>query len=283
MVDFDEFGPEKIIEVYHPKTGMHGVVVIDNTALGPGKGGIRMTPTVSVDEVSKLARAITWKNALADLPFGGAKSGIIADSKKLSQEHKNEIIRAFSEAIRPVCPSEYVAAPDMYMAEEEMRVFVEANGSKKSATGKPKDMGGIPHELGSTGFGVFHAALVAAHHLDISIEDSTFAIEGYGNVGAFASKFLTEAGATLVCASDSRGCIYNKNGIDHEKLEKIKEKGGSVVDYNPGTVLPNKDIIKVDADILITAAVPNLNCKRYRKNKVKTDSRGIKHTDDAER
>ncbi|MBI3190503.1 hypothetical protein HYZ41_02245 [archaeon] len=139
-----------------------------------------------------------------------------------------------------------------------MRVFVNANGSKKSATGKPKDMGGIPHELGSTGFGVFHAALIAADHLDIDIKKTTFAIEGYGNVGLFASKFLTEAGATLVCASDSRGCIYNKKGLDHEKLEKIKEKGGSVVDYNPGTVLSNKDIIKVDADILITAAVPNL-------------------------
>lgn len=258
MVDFDEFGPDKIIEVYHPKTGMRGVVVIDNTALGPGKGGIRMTPTVSVDEVSKLARAMTWKCAMADLPFGGAKSGIIADSKKLSSQQKKDIIIAFSEAIKPVCPLHYVAAPDMYMAEEEMRIFVEANGSKKSATGKPKDMGGIPHELGSTGFGVYQAALVAANYLDMDIRKATFAVEGFGNVGMIAAKYLTEEGAKMVGASDSRGCLYNKNGIDYTKLAEIKEKEGSVISYKPGEVLPNKDIIKLNVDILIPAAVPNL-------------------------
>ncbi|MCX6815238.1 MAG: hypothetical protein NT120_00100 [Candidatus Aenigmarchaeota archaeon] len=172
MVNFDEFGPEKIIEVYHPKSGMRGVVVIDNTALGPGKGGIRMTPTVGVDEVASLARAMTWKCAIADLPFGGAKSGIMADSKKMSPQQKKEIIEAFSEALKPVCPSQYVSAPDMYMAEEEMRIFVNTNGNRKSATGKPKDMGGIPHELGSTGFGVYHAALVGIEHLDMDMRRS---------------------------------------------------------------------------------------------------------------
>ncbi len=257
MVEFDEFGPEKIIEVYHPKTGMRGVLVIDNTALGPGKGGIRMTPTVSLDEVAKLARAMTWKCALADIPFGGAKSGIIADSKKLSSVQKKEIIEAFSEALKPVCPSLYVAAPDMYMAEEDMRIFVNANGGKKSATGKPKDMGGIPHELGSTGFGVFHAAMIAAEYLDIDIEKATFAVEGFGNVGEFAAKYLAEAGAKLVGVSDSKGTLYNKGGIDYNELLKFKQQAGSVTGYK-GTVLPNKDIIKLDADILITAAVPNL-------------------------
>ncbi len=253
----DEFGPEKIVNVYHPKTGMHGVLVIDNTALGPGKGGIRMTPTVSVEEVAKLARGMTWKCAVADLPFGGAKSGIIADSKKLSSIQKKEIIEAFSEALKPLCPSQYVAAPDMYMAEDEMRIFVNANGSKKSATGKPADMGGIPHELGSTGFGIFHATVVAAEHIGLDIRKSTFAVEGFGNVGAFAAKYLTEAGAKLVGVSDSKGCLYNKNGIDYNSLMKVKEETGSVTSYK-GTVLPNKDIIKIDADILIPAAVPNL-------------------------
>src|SRR3989344_1670236 len=98
MPHHDGFGPEKIVEVYHPKTGMHGILVIDNTALGPGKGGIRMTPTVDVNEVAALARAMTWKNALADLPFGGAKSGIIADSKKLSPAQKKDIVTAFARA-----------------------------------------------------------------------------------------------------------------------------------------------------------------------------------------
>lgn len=258
MVKFDDFGPEKILEVYHPKTGMRGFVVIDNTALGPGKGGIRMTPTVDMDEVSKLARAMTWKNAMADLPFGGAKSGIIADSKTISAQQKKDMIIAFSEGLKPVCPSLYVAAPDMYMAEEEMRIFVNANGSKKAATGKPKDMGGIPHELGSTGFGVYHSVLVTAEHMGIDIQKATFAVEGFGNVGLIAAKYLTEAGAKMICASDSKGCIYNKSGIDFAKLAAIKEKGNSVTSYKPGEVLQNKNIISVGADILIPAAVPDL-------------------------
>src|SRR3989344_5641451 len=258
MVDFDGFGPEKIIQVYHPKTGMRGVVVIDNTALGPGKGGIRMTPTVDMEEVSKLARAMTRKCAMAELPFGGAKSGIMADSKKLSPVEKKNIVIAFSEALRHVCPEMYVAAPDMYMAEEEMRLFAEANGSMKSVTGKPKDMGGIPHELGSTGFGVFHSTKVAAEHIGMDLKGATFAVEGFGNVGEFAAKFLTEAGARLVATSDSRGCIYNKGGLDFIKLKETKEKLGSVTNYSKGTVLSNKEIIKVGADILVTAAIPNL-------------------------
>src|SRR3990172_5251616 len=140
MIEFDEFGPEKIFEVYDPKTGMHGFTVIDNTALGPGKGGIRMTPTVSIEEVAKLARAMTWKCSIADLPFGGGKSGIRADVKSLTPEKKMDIIRAFSRGIKPICPSMYVAAPDINTAEEEMKVFVEANGTFNSATGKPADM-----------------------------------------------------------------------------------------------------------------------------------------------
>lgn len=257
MVEFDGFGPEKIIEVYHPKSGMHGYLCLDSTALGPGKGGIRMTPSVNMDEVAKLARAMTWKNALAELPFGGAKGGIIADAKKLSDQHKKEIVAAFSDALRPVCPDLYVAAPDMYFAEEEVRVFVETNGSMRAATGKPKDMGGIPHELGSTGFGVFHATLIAAEHMGLDIKGATFAVEGFGNVGEFAAKFLTERGAKLVGVSDSKGTLYKKEGINFVELDKTKKDTGSVVNYQ-GEVLPNKDIIKLDVDILIPAAIPNL-------------------------
>ena len=201
---------------------------------------------------------MTWKCAMAELPFGGAKSGIMADSKKLSPVEKKNIVIAFSEALRHVCPEMYVAAPDMYMAEEEMRLFAEANGSMKSVTGKPKDMGGIPHELGSTGFGVFHSTKVAAEHIGMDLKGATFAVEGFGNVGEFAAKFLTEAGARLVATSDSRGCIYNKGGLDFIKLKETKEKLGSVTNYSKGTVLSNKEIIKVGADILVTAAIPNL-------------------------
>ncbi len=257
MVNFDGFGPEMIVEIHNPKIGVRGFAVIHNTALGPAKGGIRMTPTVSIDEVSRLAEAMTWKCSLADLPFGGGKSGIVADPRTLSQEQKDEIIAAFSEAIKPICPSKYVAAPDINTAEHEMEIFAKANGSMQSTTGKPSSLGGIPHELGSTGFGVYHATLVALSHLGKNPKNVTFAVEGFGNVGMFAAKFLTEAGATLVATSDSKGVIYNEKGIDYKKLEIIKQKEGTVTRY-PGKILPNHNILSVNVDVLITAAVPDL-------------------------
>ncbi len=258
MVQFDEFGPERILEVYHPKSGMRGVVVLDNLSLGPGKGGIRMTPNVSIEEVSRLARAMTWKCALANLPFGGAKSGIIADDKTISKKEKKELIEEFSKALKTVCPSQYIAAPDMNTAEQEMEWFAKANGSKKSCTGKPKKMGGLPHELGSTGFGVYHAALVALKYKKMNVKNTTVAIEGFGNVGWFAAKFLSEHGAKLIAVSDSSGVIYNKKGLNFKQLAKIKDEKGRVTDYQDGTKLPSRDIIELDADMLITAAIPDL-------------------------
>src|SRR3989344_2055387 len=172
MVQYDEFGPEKIFEVYNPRVNMHGIVVIDNLSLGVSKGGIRMTPTVTVDEVANLARTMTWKNALADLPFGGAKAAIIADDKLISKEKKKELIQEFAKAIKPLCPSLYIAGPDMNTSEVEMEWFAKANGNKKSCTGKPKSLGGIPHELGSTGFGVAHSTLIAAKYKSLNIKIS---------------------------------------------------------------------------------------------------------------
>ena len=258
----DDWGPEKSIEVYDVKTGMKGFLVIDNTALGPGKGGIRMEPWVNEEEVFELARTMTWKNALAELPFGGAKSGIVADPKKMNKEKKVEIVSAFSRALKPVCPSMYVAAPDMNMGEEEMTVFAKENGDMKACTGKPKEMGGIPHELGSTGFGVYHAALVAAEHMGLDINGATIAVEGFGNVGSFVSKFIIAKGAKLIATSDSKGCIYNKDGLDFEKLSEVKKDTGSVINYKPGNILKNGKLFELEVDILIPAAIPDVITKK---------------------
>ncbi len=258
MVECDDYGPEKIIEVYHPKSGMRGFVVIDNTALGPGKGGIRMTPSVSMDEVARLARAMTWKCSLAGLPFGGAKSGIIADPKQMTPQQKDEYVRAFGQAIKIICPSMYVAAPDINTAEHEMQVLAKAVGSLKACTGKPRKMKGIPHELGSTGFGVFHATVVAAQFAKIDLKKATVAVEGFGNVGEFAAQFLVKHGAKLVAVSDSKGVIYNVHGLDFNRLKTIKKRHGTVTAYSPGDVLPNRSIITLPVDVLVTAAVPDL-------------------------
>ena len=140
MIEHDEFGPEKLIELYDPKTGMHGFLCVDNTSLGPGKGGIRMTPSVTLEEDFRLARTMTWKCSLAGLPFGGAKSAIIFDPKNNPIEKKKEIMRAFGKALKNIAPKIYIAAPDVNTGEQEMRWFVEGNGSLKSTTGKPKEL-----------------------------------------------------------------------------------------------------------------------------------------------
>ena len=264
----NRWGPEKILHVYDPKVGMRGVLVIDNTVLGPGKGGIRMTPTITTGEIFRLARTMTWKCALVELPFGGAKSGIMADSKRMPKEQKMELIRAFSRALKPVCPKFYVAAPDINTGEEEMAVFAKENGSMKSCTGKPASMCvkqgvecGIPHEYGSTGFGVAHVTVIAAKHRSLSIDDATIAIEGFGNVGSFVARHLTEMGAKVVAVSDSKGCVYNKKGLTYEKLVRVKKETRSVINYRPGNVLENKELFELPVDILIPAALPDVITK----------------------
>jgi glutamate dehydrogenase (NAD(P)+) len=261
----DEWGPEKILHVYDPKVGMKGVLVIDNTALGPGKGGIRMLPAVTTEEIFRLARTMTWKCALAELPFGGAKSGIIADPKQISKEKKMEIIRAFSRALKPVCPKLYVAAPDINTGEEEMAVFAKENGSMKACTGKPAHMCvkpgvkcGIPHEYGSTGYGVVQATSTAAKYVGLSIEGATAAIEGFGNVGSFVAKYLMQIGVEVLAVSDSKGCVYNPDGLEYEKLYQVKKETRSVINYRPGKVLDNKEIFELPVDILIPAALSDV-------------------------
>ncbi len=262
----DEWGPEKILQVYEPETGMKGILVIDNTTLGPGKGGIRMMPTVTIQEVFRLARTMTWKCALAKIPFGGAKSGIIADPKQMSEEKKIEIVRAFSRALKRVCPSLYVAAPDINTGEKEMAAFALENGSMKSTTGKPVQLCvkpgvkcGIPHEYGSTALGVVQAAFTAANYLDgLDIDNSTAAIEGFGNVGSFVTEYFSQIDVKIVAISDSTGCIYNSEGLNYEKLQDVKSKTGSVVNYRPGKVIDNKELLELSVDFLVPAALPDV-------------------------
>ena len=254
----DEIGPEKIIEVYDARVGLKGILVIDSTALGPGKGGIRMTPNVTVDEVFRLARVMTWKTAMADLPFGGAKSGIVFNPKEHSLEEKRKIMVAFGRALKHIAPRLYIGAPDVNTGENEMMWFVEGNGSLKSCTGKPADLGGLPHELGSTGFGVYLATLEAAKFCKMEIKGASVAVEGFGNVGSFAAKLLADAGAKIVAVSDSKGAVYDENGIDVQKIIEIKKSTGSVINYQAGRIIKHEEIFKLPVDMLIPAAMPDV-------------------------
>lgn len=265
LQDFgDDIGPEKVVQVYDPSTGMKGFTVIDNTALGPAKGGIRMTPSVNVKEVFRLARAMTLKNSLAGLPFGGGKSGIIFSKEQSSK--KDIFIKSFARSLRNLIPSEYIAGPDINTTEKEMKTFVQANGNFNAATGKPLDfcknikgrkVCGLPHELGSTGIGVSYATQVALKHARIPVEGAKIAIEGFGNVGYFTFKHLEEAGAKIVAVSDSKGCLYNESGLSFDEIEKVKREKGSVT-LGKGRMLPGHKLFELPVDVLIPGALPDV-------------------------
>jgi len=233
------------------------VCVIHNTARGPGKGGMRMVPDVTTEEVMGLARAMTWKNAMADLPFGGAKSGIKADPKKLTPAQKEAVMRAFARKIKDVIPSQYIAGPDMNTTEKEMAQFADEIGTPMACTGKPLSVGGLPHELGSTGFGVAISTRVAVEHMGKKLDGMTVAIEGFGNVGTFAMKFLTDWGAKVVAVSDSKGTIYDKSGLKYADLMRIKAEKGTVTAAK-GEKLEAAKLFELPVDILIPGARPDV-------------------------
>ncbi|MEK6925597.1 MAG: Glu/Leu/Phe/Val dehydrogenase [Nanoarchaeota archaeon] len=261
----DDIGPEKIVQVYDPVTGMRGFTVIDNTALGPAKGGIRMTPSVNVKEVFRLARAMTLKNSLAGLPFGGGKSGIIFD-KNIDSNKRDIFLKSFARSLRNLVPSEYIAGPDINTTEKEMETFVKAHGDFNAATGKPidfckvikgKKVCGLPHELGSTGLGVSCSTQVALKHAGIPLSGAKIAIEGFGNVGYFTFKHLEEAGAKIVAISDSKGCLYNENGLSFEDIARVKKDKGSVT-LGKGRMLPGHKLFELPVDVLIPGALPDV-------------------------
>ncbi|MBS3068833.1 Glu/Leu/Phe/Val dehydrogenase [Candidatus Micrarchaeota archaeon] len=255
QTNFDEYGPERILEVYDPKTKMHGVLVVHNTARGPGKGGIRLVSDITTEEVMGLAQAMTWKNALADIPFGGAKAGIKADPKTVD---KIALMRAFARKIRQLVPSVYIAGPDMNTTEKEMAAFADEIGDLKASTGKPSSIGGLPHELGSTGFGVAHSTRVALEHAKMPISGASVALEGFGNVGTFTMKHLEELGAKIVAVSDSKGTAFLASGFQYEKAMETKAKKGTITAYEGAKVLPAAELFTQQVDVLIPGARPNV-------------------------
>ncbi|RJQ28463.1 Glu/Leu/Phe/Val dehydrogenase [Candidatus Parcubacteria bacterium] len=264
----DPFGPEDVLRVYDAALGMTGFLVIDNTALGPGKGGIRMTSGITEEEVFRLARTMTWKNALAGIPFGGAKAGIVWPGG--SDEEKKTYIQSFARALKPFLPKKYIAGPDVNTGEREMQWFVEAAGNWRAATGKPAnycmavfgkegEKCGIPHEFGSTGFGIAHSTAVAAELCGINVKGAKVAIHGFGNVGTFAYQFLTEMGAVIVALADRGGAVFSEEGFDKAAIENLIAKPRCcLADIFPDKKIKAEDFWGVSADILIPASVTDV-------------------------
>ncbi len=274
---FDKVGPEYVVKVYDPTIGMLGILVIDNTIFGPGKGGIRMTSDITEEEIFRLARTMTWKNAIFDLPFGGAKAGIVWSGGSL--QLKKQFIQSFARAIKIFTPKKYVAGPDIGVGEKEIQWFVEEVDNWKSATGKPENLCikifkkwkkcGIPHEVGSTGFGVAQATKAAAEFLGLDIKKVKVSIHGFGNVGSFTYKFLTEMGAKVIAIADKSGVIFSQNGFNKKLLERIIQEKKGIIEYaGPVQKITREKFWSIPVDILIPASVTDV-IQENNKNKIK--------------
>jgi glutamate dehydrogenase (NAD(P)+) len=255
-ITFDEYGPFKIIKVHEPSVGLRGTLVVDNVARGPAIGGTRMAPDVSTQECFRLARAMTFKNAAADLPHGGGKS-ILYGEPNMPRDAKEPIIRAFACALAEV--EQYIFGPDMGTNEECMGWIKDEIGR---AVGLPREIGGIPlDEIGATGWGLLHAIEVACHFQNRELAGSRIAVQGFGAVGKNVARFLSQRGAVVVAAADSRGTVSNSKGLDVDKLIAHKEAGNRVSDFDGGSGTATGDsesIIDIPCDIWIPAARPDV-------------------------
>ena len=250
-IKFDDLGPQKVLYLYSPKADLKAFVVVDNTALGPSIGGVRVSQSVTVKEVMRLARTMTLKNSISGIPHGGGKAGIIADPRDRNKEH---YFRIFARQIREL--HEYIPGPDMGSDEECMAWVHDETGR---AVGLPQEIGGLPlDKIGATGFGLAECAEVACPFAGITLKGAKVAIQGFGSVGKATAMFLSEKGAVVVAASDTKGTIYNASGIDIKELIEVKNATGSVINYKNGTKKKTEDIFSSDCEILIPAATPDV-------------------------
>lgn len=254
LQSMDEWGPEKIVCVSDTRTGMRGVLVIDNTARGSGKGGVRMSPDVSVDEIARLARVMTWKWAAVDLFHGGAKAGIASDP---NGDDKERVLRAFARKLADQIPSQYVAGLDMGLTERDAAIIQDELGDRGAAVGVPEELGGVPYDkLGVTGHGVAESADAALLRIGRSSAGARVAIQGFGAVGAAAARRLHDLGAQVVALSTAEGAVHHPGGLDVPKWLSLRaEHGDSCVEAAPPQhrIAAGAELL-VDCDVLIPSA-----------------------------
>lgn len=246
-----------------------GFRVLHNNALGPGKGGIRYHPKLTLNEISGLAFLMTWKCALMNLPFGGAKGGVICDPKELTEVDLRHITRRFiSELGDNIGPYTDIPAPDMYTDEQTMSwiydtydIMHPGKNNRPVVTGKPISLGGSLGRREATARGVL---IATEHYLSISsfskvaeLDGATVVIQGYGNVGSIAAHLFRQAGAKIIALSDSQGGIYHEEGLDLIAVDQHKKEHSTVVGCMETTSVSNADLLILECDILIPAALGN--------------------------
>ncbi|HTM02186.1 MAG TPA: Glu/Leu/Phe/Val dehydrogenase [Vicinamibacterales bacterium] len=235
-----------------------------NITLGPAKGGIRYHPGVSLDEVTALAAWMTWKCAVAHIPFGGGKGGIICDPSKMSPRELEALTRRYTaEIIDAIGPEKDVPAPDVNTNDQIMAWVMDTysmhvgHTSTSVVTGKPIEMGGSLGRREATGRGVMIVTREAARHLGFDIKGATIAVQGFGNVGSVSAELLAKAGARIVAVTDWKGGVYNEKGLDIATLLTWAHEHKTVAGFSGGTSLGNDDLWGLDVDVLIPAALEN--------------------------
>ncbi|MGB8981504.1 MAG: Glu/Leu/Phe/Val dehydrogenase [Anaerolineales bacterium] len=243
----------------------HGFRVQYNDARGPNKGGIRFHSGETVDLVRALAAWMTWKCAVVDIPLGGGKGGVICDPKTLSASELERLSRAYIRQVGRLLGLEKdVPAPDVYTTPQIMAwmmdefSFMQGYNEYGMITGKPLALGGSAGRGDATARGGMYCLREASKALDIDLQGAAAAIQGYGNAGSFAHKLGVEMfGFKVVAVSDSRGGIYNPNGLDYAQVSAHKARTGSVIDFPGSSCISNQDLLELDVTVLIPAALEN--------------------------
>jgi glutamate dehydrogenase (NAD(P)+) len=263
--------PKRVMEVSIPTKMDNGQLKVftgfrvqHNVSRGPAKGGLRYHPNVTLDEVKALAAWMTWKTATVNLPYGGAKGGIICDPKRMSKGELERMTRRYAAEIQPIIgPEVDIPAPDMYTDAQTMAWIMDTysmtvgRASPGVVTGKPVSIGGSEGRLDATGRGCLNVVEEACKVKKISLRGATVAIQGFGNVGSAVARLFAEKKAKIVAISDSRGGVHNPRGIDPMRAIRYKERSGTVVGMPGASRISNDELLALKCDVLIPAALEN--------------------------
>ncbi len=246
-----------------------GYRVLHNTARGPGKGGIRFDVGVTPDEVRALAAWMTWKCAVVDLPFGGAKGGVLCDPFSMSQRELERLTRRYTTGIiHTLGPDSDIPAPDVNTNDRVMAWIMDTYSMHAGhsvpgvVTGKPVAMGGSLGRREATGRGVMIVALDALAHRGMPVRGTTVAVQGFGNVGSVAAQLLAREGCKVVAIGDRTGAVYDERGIDIDDAIAWTRKHTTLEGYTKGDVISNEELLELEVDLLVPAALENVITSR---------------------
>ncbi len=241
-----------------------GYRALHTVARGPGKGGIRYGADVTMDEVKALSMWMTWKCAVVNLPYGGAKGGVVVDPSKLSVRELERLTRRYtSEIINVIGPDKDIPAPDMNTGAREMAWIMDTYSMDTGrtvtgvVTGKPVEIGGSLGRQAATGTGIFFIIRRLLSKYDKKISDTTFVIQGFGNVGNAAATALYKEGGKIIAIADVKGGVFNPDGLDVDALQKYVTKNMFVQGFPGGKPITNEDLLDLECDVLIPAATEN--------------------------